>query len=51
MPCRGKWHLLFPDADTPFHPVLNQDLQDFEDYRGRLRFVWIFIAAGQMPSV
>ena len=23
---------------TPFHLVLNQDLQDFEDYRERLRF-------------
>ena len=23
---------------TRFHLVLNQDLQDFEDYRGRLRF-------------
>jgi len=23
---------------VPFHLVLNQDLQDFEDYRGRLCF-------------
>ena len=23
---------------TPFHLVLNQDLQDFQDYRERLRF-------------
>lgn len=23
---------------TSFHLVLNQDLQDFQDYRGRLRF-------------
>lgn len=34
---RGEWHSPFHDIDA-FHLVLNQDLQDLQDYRGRRRF-------------